>query len=464
VEFQQIYLKCLAQASYLIGDAGECAVVDPRRDVEVYLEEARARGLAMRHIIETHLHADFVSGHVELARRTGAKIHVSHRAGALYDHNPVREGDEIVMGDVVLRILETPGHTPESLCVLVLDGNRPVKLLTGDTLFIGDVGRPDLVSSKGFSARDMAGMMYDTLRNKLMALPDEVEVWPGHGAGSACGRSISSALSSTIGEQKQLNYALQEMTRDQFIELATAGLPPSPAYFSHDAELNRRGAEPLDDLPELPALSPGDFAERLAGGALVLDVRDKQAYGAGHLPASVNIGLGGSFASWCGSLLPLEGPLILVAEDEAGIAEARMRLARVGLHSVEGWLAGGIAAWRDAGRPLAELPQVEVTELARRLGEGGRSPTVLDVRGPGEHAGGHVPGAVNVPLPELEQRLGELDRSRPMAVICASGYRSSAACGLLRRAGFEELANVAGGTNAWVAAGFETETMEVAAG
>jgi hydroxyacylglutathione hydrolase len=284
MELQQFYLGCLAQGSYLVGDGGECAIVDPRRDVDVYLEAAATRGMRITHVIETHLHADFVSGHVELARRTGAAIHIGHRAGALFPHVPARDGDELVLGRLVLRFLETPGHTPESLCVLVLEAGAPVAVLTGDTLFIGDVGRPDLVSSKGFSARDMAGMLFDSLRSRLLPLPDAVIVYPAHGAGSACGKNISKALSSTLGEQKALNWALQPMTREEFIARSIAGLAPSPRYFAHDAEQNRAGPAALSDLPAPPPLAPGPVRAAQAAGAWVLDVRDKEAYGAGHVP------------------------------------------------------------------------------------------------------------------------------------------------------------------------------------
>ncbi|MGQ0552786.1 MAG: MBL fold metallo-hydrolase [Planctomycetota bacterium] len=482
MHFQQIYLPCLAQASYLVGDGGECAVIDPRRDVEVYLEEAARQGLKIRHILETHLHADFVSGHVELARRTGATVHVSHRAGAAYPHHALRAGDEIVMGAVALRVLETPGHTPESLCFLVIDrsgapaagmatapgGGRVLKVLTGDTLFIGDVGRPDLVSSKGRSAREMASLMYDSLHEQLLKLPDEVEVWPAHGAGSACGRNISKELSSTIGAQRRLNPMLQPMSREDFIALATAGLPPSPRYFGHDAELNRQGAPMLSELPAPADLAPHDVLSRQASGSIVLDVRDKEAFGAGHVPGALNIGLGGSFASWAGSVLPLDGSLVLVAADRAGRDEAVMRLARVGLHGVSGWLAGGWPAWLAAGLPVSLLPQLPVQQVheqrsAAPSAGGAQGLFLLDVRGPGEYATVHARGAWNLPLPELQARLAELDPRRPTAVICASAYRSSLAASLLARAGFKDLHNVAGGTNAWVAAGLPTESAELAA-
>jgi glyoxylase-like metal-dependent hydrolase (beta-lactamase superfamily II)/rhodanese-related sulfurtransferase len=481
MELQHFYLGCLAQGSYLVGDrpeagagagAGECAIIDPRRDVDVYIDAARERGLRITHVIETHLHADFVSGHLELARRTGATIHIGHRAGATFPHVPARDGDELRLGQLVLRFLETPGHTPESLCVLAFDrragGTDPVAVFTGDTLFIGDVGRPDLVSAQGHSAADMAGMLFDSLRGKLLPLPDAVIVYPAHGPGSACGKNIGKELSSTLGQQKALNWALQPMPRERFIALATAGLPPSPRYFSHDAEQNRAGATPLADLPAPPPLSPQELQARQAAGALVLDVRDKEVYGAGHVPGSINIGLVGSFAPWAGALLALDRPLLLVADTAApagtppGIAEARLRLSRVGLHDVAGYLEGGIAAWRAAQLPLTVLPQLTVDGLRTQLA-GGAPLFVLDVRAPGEHEQGHVPGAVNIPLPQLEARLSELDRGRAMAVICAGAYRSSAACGLLERAGFRKLFNVAGGTAAWVAAGFETARPESAA-
>ncbi|HEX5008895.1 MAG TPA: rhodanese-like domain-containing protein [Planctomycetota bacterium] len=475
MEFQQFYLGCLAQASYLVGDGGECAIVDPRRDVEEYLAAAAGLGLKVRHVIETHLHADFVSGHVELARRTGATIWIGHRAGAAFPHRGARDGDEIVLGRVTLRFLETPGHTPESTCVLITDRGAPgapQKLLTGDTLFIGDVGRPDLVAAKGSTPQQMAGLLFDSLQGKLLTLPDATEVWPAHGAGSACGKNISSARSSTIGEQRKLNTMLQPMSREQFIALATAELAPPPRYFGHDAEINRRGAPVLAEMPRPPALSPAEVRQRLQAGAVLLDVRDAQAFGAGHVPGSLNIGLTGSFAPWAGSLLPLDRPLVLVADGPAQGDEAVVRLARVGLHEVAGFVDGGVAGWAGQGQGAQALPQLPPAALLARLApQAGRGAdkgaargelAVLDVRRPGEHAGGHVPGAVNVPLADLERRLGELDPRRPTAVICQTGYRSSAAASLLRRAGFPEVFNVPGGTAAWIAAGHPVDKPQPA--
>lgn len=458
--FKQFYLGCLAQASYLIGSEGEAAVVDPRRDVEEYLAEAEARGLRIRYVVETHLHADFVSGHRELAERTGAQIVISARAGAKFPHRAVRDGDELALGKVVLRFLETPGHTPESLCVLVVDTEEspePKMVLTGDTLFIGDVGRPDLAGGQGYTPQEMAGLLYDSLRGKLLTLPDAVGVYPAHGAGSLCGRNMSKETSSTIGEQRRANYALQPMSREQFVQMVTADLPEAPRYFSMDVVINREGAAPIADRPLPPALPAARVARASDEGAVVLDVRTAAEFGAGHVPASVNVGLGGQFASWAGTLLEATRPIVIVASDEERVREAVMRLSRVGLENVAGYLDGGVLAWERAGRPLARLPQIAVDELRARLREEPRL-QVLDVRRPGEYSGGHVPRAVHVPLDRLERELDRLDRSRPTAVICAGGYRSSAACSLLQRHGFAaELYNVVGGTSAWLAAGYEAE-------
>jgi len=458
--FRQFYLGCLAQASYLIGSEGEAVVVDPRRDVEEYLADAEAQGLAIKYVVETHLHADFVSGHRELAERTGATIVFGARAGAALPHRAVRDGDEIRVGKVTLRILETPGHTPESLSVLVTDGEAPSEpplVLTGDTLFIGDVGRPDLAGSYGYSAQEMAAMLYDSLHGKLLMLPDAAAVYPAHGAGSLCGRNISKETSSTIGHERRTNYALQPMSKEEFVRLATVDLPELPEYFGRDVAINREGARPLSDRPLPPALEPATLAARAGAGAQLLDVRSAAAFGTGHVPGSWSIGLAGQFASWGARLLDPQREIVVVAEDEAGVAEATMRLSRVGLENVTGHLAHGLVSWHAAGFPVERLPQWPVDELRARLEQDAPRLQVLDVRRPSEHASGRVPGALNIPLDRLEHESGALDRSRPTAVICASGYRSSTACSLLRRQGFESLHNVVGGTSAWITAGFPTE-------
>ena len=432
MHFQQFYLGCLAHASYLIADGGEAVVVDPQRDVDQYLDAAKALGVAIRYILETHLHADFVSGHRELAERSGAEIVFGAKANAAFPHRAVRDGDMLRIGNVALRAIETPGHTPESVSWLVSEEGQPSKLLTGDTLFIGDVGRPDLAGARGHTSEEMASMLYDSLHTKILVLPDDVEVWPAHGAGSACGRNMSKELTSTIGMQRRLNWALRPMPREEFVQELTSGLAAPPRYFPLDAELNRIGPSSLSD--EGPALLTADA---LPAGALILDVRDAGAFGARHIDGAINIGLNGSFASWCGALLPFDAPIVIVAADAESAAQAVIRLARVGIERV----AGYIAAIDDY--PITPLAQLTVQELRDE------APAVLDVRRRGEFAESHVPGARNIPLDELPERLGEIDRDHPLAVICAGGYRSSIASSLLARAGFANVHNVQGGTDEW---------------
>ena len=460
MEFKQFYLGCLAHASYLIGSNGEAAVVDPQRDVDQYIEEANARGLKIKYVLETHLHADFVSGHRELAAKTGAEIVFGHRAGVEFPHRAVHEGDELRIGKVTLRPLETPGHTPEGISWLVIDtevSDQPQKVLTGDTLFIGDVGRPDLVGSKGYTAEQMAGMLYDSLHTKILTLDDAVEVYPAHGAGSACGRNISKETSSTIGEQRRTNYALRPMVRDEFIRLMTSDLPEAPSYFSMDAEINRRGARMLADI-HVEAFTPQEVNKRMQQGSVVLDVRESTAFANGHVPGSLNIGLKGNYAPWSGSLIQPSDSVIIVADGKDDIDEAVMRLARVGLENVAGYLDGGILAWNAVGLELESTPQISVDELYAQLTADGRKLQVVDVRAPGEYESGHLPGAKNVPLPELEKRVdSELDATKPTAVVCAGGYRSAAAASILQRHGFQHLYNIIGGTSAWVSAGYDTE-------
>jgi glyoxylase-like metal-dependent hydrolase (beta-lactamase superfamily II)/rhodanese-related sulfurtransferase len=453
--FKQFYLGCLAHASYMIGSNGEAAVVDPRRDVDSYIDEARAQGLVIKHVIETHLHADFVSGHQELAHRTGAKIYFGAKAGAKFEHVPVREGDEIRMGDVVLRFLETPGHTPESVSILVIDRSAsdiPKAVLTGDTLFIGDVGRPDLLGAR-MSAQELAGMLYDSLHGKLLALPDSVEVYPAHGAGSLCGRNISSETSSTIGQQRRFNYALKPMLKEEFIRMMTTDLPEAPAYFSRDVAINRDGAPELAKLPDPVALRAHDVDALRKKGAVVLDTRPAAQYGAGHVPGSLHIGLSGQFASWAGALISPQVPIVLVSEEEDQVREARTRLARVGIENVAGYLAGGILEWDRAGLPLATMEQMSVEELDARIREGRAK--VVDVRRPAEWQAGHIAGALHAPLNTLADGAAALPKDQPLAVICAGGFRSSIATSVLEQQGFTKITNVVGGMAAWRNANLE---------
>ena len=455
--FKQFYLSCLAHASYLIASGDEAVVVDPQRDVDQYIEEATGLGARIRYIIETHLHADFVSGHKELAQRTGAEILIGASAGAAFSHHPVREGHQVRIGTVVLRAMETPGHTPEGISWVVSDDadlEAPLKVLTGDTLFIGDVGRPDLAGAKGYTAEVMAGLLYDSLHGKLLALPDDTEVWPAHGAGSMCGRNISKETTSTIGTQRKMNYAVQPMSRPAFVSMMTSDLSPAPAYFAMDVEINRQGAGAVKDITAV-AMSAQEVRRNHLDGAILLDVRDGDAFGHSHIPGSVNIGLGGQFASWAATLLPPTRPIIVIASSPAESHQAIVRLARVGLENVRATLDGGIASWHAAGYPLETLTQMTIDELRVARREGNLQ--VLDVRGAGEFTSGHVPSAINIPLAQIPQRRGEIDHTRPTAVICAGGYRSSAAASLLLSESWPALYNVTGGTGAWVKAGLETE-------
>ncbi len=459
--FKQFYLNCLAHASYLIGSDGDAVVVDPQRDVDQYLDEAAAQNLKIKYVIETHLHADFVSGHRELAARSGAQIIFGQQAHATIPHRAVKDGDELMIGRAKLRILETPGHTPEGICVLVIDtevSDQPQKVLTGDTLFIGDVGRPDLAGGKGYTPQMMAGMMYDSLHEKLLRLDDAVEVFPAHGAGSMCGRNLSTETSSTIGEQRKFNYALQPMSKEQFIKLLTTDLPEAPAYFSRDAEINRGGAEPLTGLPPAAALSPKYVCKLSAQGSVILDTRDAAEFGAGHVPGALNIGLGGQFASWAGSLIPITASIVIVANSDEKVAEAQLRLARVGLEKVQGYLADGMDAWKKAGLDLDSVPQISVAEL-KKLIETQPDLQIVDVRRPVEYASGHAPRAASAPLTKLAERLPHLNLKphAQTAVICAGGYRSSAGTSILQQFGVKHLLNVTGGTKAWIDAGYEVE-------
>jgi hydroxyacylglutathione hydrolase len=455
--FEQFYLSCLAQASYLIASEGIGAVVDPQRDVDQYLKLAEQLGLRIAHVIETHLHADFVSGHRELAQRTGAQIYLGEGSGATFSHRGVRDGDEITFGACRLRFLQTPGHTVESVCILVTDlerGSQPWAVLTGDTLFIGDVGRPDL--SDAYSPEQLAGMLYDSLHRKLLVLPDDVLVYPAHGAGSMCGRNISPDRNSTMGRERQFNYALRSMSREEFVRMMTQDLPARPEYFERDVELNRRGAMPLAELPGLRAL-PGERALRLQhAGATILDTRTSGAFCSGHIPGSVNIGLNGQFAAWAGSVVGLDTELILLAEDPRAVEESQQRLARVGIERVAGFVDGGIGGWVREGLPLEQTGQISVEEL-QAMRVGGEALFVLDVRRGAEWNEGRIPGATHLPLDELPKRPPPFERSRTVLVYCKSGYRSAIACSLLQARGFERVLNVQGGFDAWSAAHFEIE-------
>jgi glyoxylase-like metal-dependent hydrolase (beta-lactamase superfamily II) len=443
--FEQFYLGCLSQASYMLGSEGVAAVVDPRRDVGVYLEEAAKRGLQIRYVIETHLHADFVSGHCELAALTGATICFGARAEASFPHLVLRDGEELTFGRCRLKCIETPGHSLDSISILVTDLDRspePLAVLTGDTLFIGDVGRPDL--SMGKSAEEMASLLFQSLHRKLLRLPDGVEVYPAHGAGSLCGKQMGLERSSTIGRERATNYALRPTSEAEFVRLITTDLPERPGYFALDKELNRAGAGTLGELAEPPALSPAQVLAAQQAGAVVLDTRTSAEFAWAHVPGSVQIGLSGQFAAWAGDLLGLRSSLILVTEQ---LAEARLRLARVGIEAVIGYLEGGIDAWGQAGLPIEAMTLVSAEELRGRLG----SVQLIDTRRPDEWEAGHIEGAKLIPLHELAARAGEVDKAVPVAVYCAGGYRSTIAASLLEKAGCTQVLDLAGGYGAWLA-------------
>jgi len=446
--FEQFYLGCLAHASYLLASDGEAVVVDPQRDVELYLKAAAEHGVAIRHIFESHLHADFVSGHRELAARTGATIYMGAQAGATFPHVAVSDGFALKFGKASIRVLETPGHTPESICLVVTDEEKspaPWAVLTGDTLFIGDVGRPDL--SPRHTPAQLAGLLYDSLHNKLMTLDDRVLVYPAHGAGSLCGKNMRAERSSTIGTERLTNYALQIKSREAFVTQLTSNLPARPEYFLKDAEINRTGAAALSDLPTLRAIPPSELKSMLSAGEIALDVRTNEEFAAGHVPGSVNIALGGQFASWAGTVLGLSAHPVLIAATHEQSEEARLRLTRVGIEVLDGYLDGGVAAWAQAGFPVATISQMNVGELEAQLRT--HQVQVLDVRREPEWDAGHIEGANWWPLDNFRVSAPEIDHDAPIAVHCKGGYRSMIASSLLQRAGFKQVINVMGGLDSW---------------
>jgi glyoxylase-like metal-dependent hydrolase (beta-lactamase superfamily II) len=453
--FEQFYLGCLAHASYLLASDGEAVVVDPQRDVELYLTAAAQHGVMIRHIFESHLHADFVSGHKELAARTGAKIYIGAEAGAAFPHVPVHDGFELKFGKASIRVLETPGHTAESICLVVTNEEKshtPWAVLTGDTLFIGDVGRPDL--SPRHTPAELAGLLYDSLHNKLLTLSDDVLVYPAHGAGSLCGKNMRAERSSTIGTERLTNYALQIKSREEFVAQLTSNLPARPEYFLKDAEINRTGAAALSDLPPLRAVTPSDLNTMLNQGEIALDVRPGDEFAAGHVPGSVNIALSGQFASWAGTLLGLSAHPVLIAGSPAQLEEARLRLTRVGIEVLDGYLDGGVAAWKQAGFSVSTIPQITVSELKARLKS--HEVQVLDVRREPEWDAAHIESAAWWPLDNFRVSPPELGHDAPIAVHCKSGYRSMIASSLLQRAGFRYVVDVSGGMDAWREANLPT--------
>ncbi|ATO17580.1 MBL fold metallo-hydrolase [Micromonospora sp. WMMA2032] len=450
--FTQYYLDCLSQASYLIADdsTGRAVLVDPRRDIDEYLADARAHGLTVEGVINTHFHADFLAGHLEVAAATGAWIGYGHRAETEYASRKLTDGERISLGDVTLEIMETPGHTPESISVLVYEhatDPTPYGVLTGDALFIGDVGRPDLLASLGVTADELGRMLYDSVQRKLMGLPDEVRVFPAHGAGSACGKNLSTERQSTIGEQRRTNYACAPMSEEQFLALVTGGQPAAPGYFAFDAVLNRKARELFDHARPARPLTPAEFLAARADGAVVVDARDPQEYAAGHLRGALNVPADGRFAETAGSVVAPDRPVLVVAPQDRE-EEIVVRLARIGFDRVAGYLREPEGAFLEMIGEVTRASRVTATELRAAL-DRPDAPVVLDVRNAGEREQGAVDGSLHIPLAELTRRLDEVPADRPVVVHCAGGYRSSVAASLLRNAGRADVSDLLGGYGAW---------------
>lgn len=455
MKFNQYYLDCLSHASYLIGDetTGRAVVVDPQRDVSEYIKDAEDLGMTIELVIETHFHADFLSGHLELAEATGAKIVYSSVAKPEYDFMPVDDGDRYSLGDVQLEFRHTPGHTPESMSIVVYehaDDSEPYGVMTGDTLFIGDVGRPDLLGSIGFTKEELADKLYDSLHSKLMPLPDATKVYPSHGAGSACGKNLSTELWSTMGEQRRTNYALRASDKAKFIELVTEGQPPAPGYFVYNAILNRKGRELLDESEMPTAMSYEQVREAIKGGAVLVDGRLPEEFALGHLKGAVNIGLEGRYAEFAGSVVKPEDDIILMTEPEREL-EGKNRLGRIGFDRVVGYLKDPYAVMFENQGDVEVASRLTTNALDERVADVPEL-QLVDVRNPGETEAGMIGNAVNIPVGQLPDRLGELDPRKPTVVYCAGGYRSSMAASLLRKNGFGDVSDLLGGYNAWAEA------------
>jgi glyoxylase-like metal-dependent hydrolase (beta-lactamase superfamily II)/rhodanese-related sulfurtransferase len=458
VIFKQFYLPCLAHASYLIGDetTGTAAVVDPQRDTDQYVAFAAEHGLKIKHVFLTHLHADFVAGHLELRDRAGATIYLGSTAKTAYAFTPLHDGGILEFGRIRLRALETPGHTPESVSIVVYDLNAsdtvPYAVLTGDTLFIGDVGRPDLRVALGWSATDLGGMLFDSLHEKLLPLPDQSLVYPAHGAGSLCGRAISKETVSTMGEQRRWNYALQPMTKEAFIGVVTADQPDAPPYFTYDAVLNSQERPTLDEAlaREMQPLDLDTVLAIQAEGAQILDTRDPDEFAAAHLAGSINVGLAGQYATWAGTVLDHAHSIVIIATPGRE-HESAIRLGRIGFDHVAGYLENGLRALDPRPDLIASTEHLSAQAAAERLASA-QPPLAIDVRTPREREQKHIEGSLSVPLNRLADHLPSLPRNRPLLVYCAGGYRSSVAASLLQRSGFHSVAEIAGGIAAWEAA------------
>ena len=455
---QQLYTNCLAEAAYYIESEGEAAIIDPLRETEPYVSLAKERGATIKYVFETHFHADFVSGHIDLSREVNAPIVYGPEANTAYEVYNAKDGEEFKLGKVRVRVLHTPGHTPESSCYLLLDENgKEHAVFTGDTLFVGDVGRPDLLDGH-MSSETLAGMLYDSLQQKIKTLPDDVIVYPAHGPGSACGKSIGQETVSSIGEQKKFNYALQEMSRSEFIEKVTEGILPPPAYFFEDARINKMGYTPIEEVirQNSKPLSAEEFRAAVNNGALILDTRRADIFEKEFIPGSINIGLNGQFAVWVGTLVDIQRDLVLITEPGKE-EESILRLARVGYEKITGYLNGGVKGYDG---PLDHVKTIEGADVESEMENGA---IVLDVRKPNEWNIAHMKGATFLPLANFPGNLQDLDKDAKYIVHCGGGYRSMTAISIMKKLGFKDLINIRGGFGSMQKAGVDVVTDEVTA-
>ncbi len=451
---KHFFTEKIAHSSYILAGKECCAVIDPRRDVQIYIEEARALGVDITHVLETHLHADFISGHMELAERTGSKIYVSRSAECAFDHVPLSDGDNIELEDMTLKVLETPGHTPEHVSFVVIDrsrGDEPIGVFTGDTLFVGDVGRPDLFPD---IAQDLGGKLYDSLYGKLLELPDYCEVYPAHGAGSLCGRAMGAKWRSTIGYERRYNNALQITDKPEFIKSVTTNMPPAPDHFSRCSDINRKGPKLAKEMPELLELDAKRFLKKMnEPDTIVVDVRSYGAFGSQHIPNSWHIDFGGNFPTFAGWVLPVDSTILLVSYNYEEAVQARIWARRVGVDNIIGYLDGGMFGWAVAGMKTDDVRQVSA-EYLHSIVTGESSIVLLDVRSPMEYEDNHIDGAINIPAPELRTRFKELNPDKPTYLICSTGHRSSLGTSILKQHGFKDVYNTAGGMTGYSAAGY----------
>lgn len=451
MKIEQIYTGCLAQGAYFISSNGEAAVIDPLREVAPYIEKAKREKVKIKYVFETHFHADFVSGHIDLAEKTGAEIIYGPEANTGFKAHIAYDGEVFKLGEVTIKVLHTPGHTMESSCYLLSDKNgKEIALFSGDTLFIGDVGRPDLAQNGEMTQDDLAGILFDSLRTKIMTLPDDITVYPAHGAGSACGKSMSKETSDVLGNQKRFNYALRaDMTKEEFISEVTSGLTEPPQYFPENVKMNRDGYESIDTVLERgdQALSPEAFEAKANNtGALILDTRKPEDFAKGFIPNSINIGIDGGFAPWVGALVPDLKHNILLVTEPGREEEVVTRLARVGYDYAIGYLDGGFDVWEKAGKEVDAVISLPAEEFAKRYREG--NVKVIDVRKPDEFESGHVKGAENIALDTINDNMSTLSKNETLYVHCAGGYRSMIAASILKSRGFDDVVNIEGGFGA----------------